>query len=91
MFRIYNNIFKCKRFNETGAQQLLLDVHALKTALLEVPNLGTMTSTPTNFARRVSTEMGKAESLLKVILSPAEGLASTFRYVEYAILCVLNR
>ena len=38
--RFYNNIFRCKRFNDTGAQQLLLDTHALKTLLLELPALG---------------------------------------------------
>ena len=88
--RVYSNIFKCKRFNETGAQQMLLDVHALKTALLEVATLGSMSSTPTSFTRLVTTELGRAESLLKVILSPTEGLAETFRYVGRCMLAPLR-
>jgi hypothetical protein len=38
--RFHANIFRCKRISETGAQQMLLDTHAVKTLLLEVPSLG---------------------------------------------------
>lgn len=77
--RLYANIFRCKRFNETGAQQLLLDIHALKTALLQVPSMGSLNAAPTSYTRLVTREIGKAESLLKVILSPSDGLGDTFR------------
>ncbi|XP_024364577.1 vacuolar protein sorting-associated protein 53 A [Physcomitrium patens] len=77
--RFHNNIFKCKRISETGAQQMLLDTHAVKTLLLEVPSLGGQANTPASYTKYVAREMGKAEHLLKVILSPMEAIADTYR------------
>ncbi|KAG6550389.1 hypothetical protein Mapa_008352 [Marchantia paleacea] len=77
--RFYFNIFKCKRISETGAQQMLLDTHAVKTLLLEVPSLCGQTSPPGSYTKYVTREMGKAEALLKVILSPMEAIADTYR------------
>ncbi|GBG82677.1 hypothetical protein CBR_g35042 [Chara braunii] len=77
--KFYAGIFKCKRISETGAQQMLLDTQAVKTALLELPSLGGQSTVPSNYAKYVSREMGKAEALLKVILSPSETIADTFR------------
>jgi hypothetical protein len=31
------NIYKCKRFVETGAEQLLLDVQSMKAILADMP------------------------------------------------------
>ncbi|XP_024383135.1 vacuolar protein sorting-associated protein 53 A isoform X2 [Physcomitrium patens] len=77
--KFHNNIFKCKRISETGAQQMLLDTHAVKTLLLEVPSLGGQASTPASYTKYVAREMSKAEHLLKVILSPMEAIADTYR------------
>eukprot|EP00898_Chlorokybus_atmophyticus_P008215 jgi/Chlat1/8395/Chrsp80S07907 len=105
--RFYVNIFKCKRISETGAQQMLLDTHAIKTLLMDVPTMGSQASVhvcvdyesvsglvvllaelctlqqgvpvPASYSKYVTREMGKAEALLKVILSPAEGLADTYK------------
>ncbi|CAM6084244.1 unnamed protein product [Calypogeia fissa] len=77
--RFYFNIFKCKRISETGAQQMLLDTHAIKTVLLEVPALCGQTPSPASYTKYVTREMGKAEALLKVILSPMEAIADTYR------------
>eukprot|EP00249_Psilotum_nudum_P021312 c28062_g1_i1 orf=249-2780(+) len=77
--RFYFNIYKCKRISETGAQQMLLDTHAVKTLLLEVPSLGGQGTAPASYTKFVGREMGKAESLLKVILSPVESIADTYR------------
>lgn len=33
-------MYKCKPLNTVGAEQLLLDVHMLKTALLDLPSTG---------------------------------------------------
>ena len=74
-----------KKFSDHGAQQLLLDVHALKTILCELPKAGALGKdekprvVPASYARMVGREMQKVESLVKVILSPQEGLAETFR------------
>ncbi|WOK91709.1 hypothetical protein Cni_G00400 [Canna indica] len=77
--RFYLNIFKCKHISETGAQQMLLDTQAVKTMLLEIPSLGKQTAVATNYSKFVSREMSKAEALLKVILSPIDSVANTYR------------
>ncbi|CAL9129784.1 unnamed protein product [Musa textilis] len=77
--RFYLNIFKCKHISETGAQQMLLDTQAVKTILLEIPSLGKQTAVATSYSKFVSREMSKAEALLKVILSPIDSVANTYR------------
>ncbi|KAL1314132.1 hypothetical protein AAHE18_16G167700 [Arachis hypogaea] len=77
--RFYSNIFKCKQISETGAQQMLLDTQAVKTILLEIPCLGRQTSGAVGYSKFVSREMSKAEALLKVILSPVDSVADTYR------------
>ncbi|XVE57517.1 hypothetical protein DITRI_Ditri04bG0096900 [Diplodiscus trichospermus] len=77
--RFYMNIFKCKQISETGAQQMLLDTQAVKTILLEIPSLGRQTSGAAGYSKFVSREMSKAEALLKVILSPIDSVADTYR------------
>ncbi|XP_057506623.1 LOW QUALITY PROTEIN: vacuolar protein sorting-associated protein 53 A-like [Actinidia eriantha] len=78
--RFYQNIFKCKHISETGAQQMLLDTQAIKTILLDIPSLGRQqTSGAANYSKFVGREMSKAEALLKVILSPVDSVADTYR------------
>lgn len=77
--RFYANIFKCKQISETGAQQMLLDTQAVKTILLDIPSLGRQTSGAAGYSKFVSREMSKAEALLKVILSPIDSVADTYR------------
>ncbi|GFP89751.1 vacuolar protein sorting-associated protein 53 a [Phtheirospermum japonicum] len=74
----YNNIFKCKQISETGAQQMLLDTQAVKTILLDLPSLGKQVSAASGYSKFVSSEMSKAEALLKVILSPVDSVADTY-------------
>eukprot|EP00241_Pyramimonas_parkeae_P017643 CAMPEP_0114299464 /NCGR_PEP_ID=MMETSP0059-20121206/12989_1 /TAXON_ID=36894 /ORGANISM="Pyramimonas parkeae, Strain CCMP726" /LENGTH=843 /DNA_ID=CAMNT_0001421941 /DNA_START=19 /DNA_END=2550 /DNA_ORIENTATION=+ len=78
--KVYQSILKCRRFSEAGAQQLLLDSVAMKQLLLDMPTLGgVLTSVPQSYTKMVNREMGKAEALLRVIMSPVEGLCDTFR------------
>ncbi|KAG2684953.1 hypothetical protein I3843_10G096100 [Carya illinoinensis] len=77
--RFYANIFKCKHISETGAQQMLLDTQAVKTILLDIPSLGRQTTGAASYSKFVSREMSKAEALLKVILSPFDSVADTYR------------
>lgn len=82
------NIFKIKRLNETGAQQLSLDAHQIKSLLATMPTL-TLADDDRNprkakaasriFTRVVTTEMGKVEALLKVLLSPHDKLITSFK------------
>lgn len=76
--RYYANIFKCKRISGTGAQQMLLDTQAIKTLLLELPSLGGQ-AVPSTYSKYVAREVGKGEALLKVLLSPEEAIADTYR------------
>ncbi|KAE8677387.1 Vacuolar protein sorting-associated protein 53 B [Hibiscus syriacus] len=59
--------------------QMLLDTQAVKTILLEIPSLGRQTSGAAGYSKFVSREMSKAEALLKVILSPVDSVADTYR------------
>ena len=77
--RYTQNIFKCRRINETGAQQLLLDTHALKTILLELPSMGGQDGTRSSYGKSVNREMAKAEALLKVVQSPPEHAGAMYK------------
>ncbi|TXG52976.1 hypothetical protein EZV62_022145 [Acer yangbiense] len=77
--RFYANIFKCRHISETGAQQMLLDTQAVKTILLDIPSLGRQTASAASYSKFVTREMSKAEALLKVILSPVDSVADTYR------------
>ncbi|CAA6663358.1 unnamed protein product [Spirodela intermedia] len=85
--RFYLNIFKCKQISETGAQQMLLDTQAVKTIILEIPAMEdssdasclSQTAGAAGYAKFVTREMSKAEALLKVILSPVDSVANTYR------------
>lgn len=40
IIKLVQQLYKCKPLNTVGAEQLLLDVHMLKTALLDLPSTG---------------------------------------------------
>lgn len=62
---------KCRPLSVTGAEQLLLDAHALKTELLGLPNLesSAQRKPPNNYTKLVVKGMNKAEMMLKVVFS----------------------
>nr|VDD00933.1 unnamed protein product [Brassica oleracea] len=74
-----------------SSTQMLLDTQAMKTILLEIPSLARhlflnlklvislQTSTAASYSKFVSHEMSRAEALLKVILSPIDSVADTYR------------
>ncbi|CAI0380651.1 unnamed protein product [Linum tenue] len=63
----------------SSSMQMLLDTQAVKTILLEIPMLGQQMSSAASYSKFVSREMSKAEALLKVILSPVDSVADTYR------------
>ena len=78
-----------QKFSDAGAQQFLLDAHAVRTMLVDLPSMGTGGGGARDsgggggggggaYARLVAREMGAVEALLKIVLSPREGLAETF-------------
>ena len=105
--KLYVAVFKCKRVSETGCQQMLLDVHAVKTLLSSMPTIGAPTTdggggeppAPSlSYTKMIAREMGKVEALVKVLLSPSDGLAETFKAllpvtanaVDFRALCELK-
>ncbi|KAF9910995.1 Vacuolar protein sorting-associated protein 53, partial [Lobosporangium transversale] len=68
------NLTKCKPISEIGAEQMLLDTQAVKSLLLEIPNLGSESSVPVpaSFIKFVTRGLGKIETVLKTAMSPHE-------------------
>lgn len=66
--KFLGSLFRCKSISVTGAEQLLLDTHALKTFLQNMPSVesAVVTKPPTMYTNTVSKGMTKAEMILKV-------------------------
>jgi len=79
--RLISNIYKCRRISEVGAQHLLLDITSLKSVLLNMPVCAAPSGgvVPPRYTKMVNKGVGKAEALLKVILTPPESLVETYR------------
>ncbi|XP_039748041.1 uncharacterized protein LOC120625145 [Pararge aegeria] len=73
--KFIQNIYKCKPISTVGSEQLLLDTHMLKTALLELPSIGSdvKRSAPTTYTKVVIKLMTKAEMILKLVMAPLDG------------------
>lgn len=82
--KFIQNIYKCKPISTVGSEQLLLDTHMLKTALLELPSIGSEVKrqAPTTYTKVVIKLMTKAEMILKLVMAPLdnnlEGFVSQF-------------
>jgi len=83
--RLISSIEKCKRISEIGAQHLLLDVTTLKSALQNLPYMGTPpTGSPPSgvqanmYTKILNIQVTRADILLKLLLSPVELLLDTF-------------
>ncbi|KAH7731207.1 Vps53-likeN-terminal family protein [Aphelenchoides avenae] len=63
-------LFRCKPISVTGAEQLLLDTHSLKTFLLSMPSVESsiVTKPPTMYTNSVTKIMTKAEMILKIVM-----------------------
>ena len=93
-------VYKCKPLSPVGAEQLLLDTHSLKTALLDLPNLvegsarPTARKAPAAFTKIVVKGMTRAEMILKVVMSPADPASFVEQYIrlvqgEYRVVCTI--
>merc|ERR1711981_1367409 len=69
--RLIGNIYRCRRIGEVGAQQMQLDVGTLKQTLLDLPTLGQANATNA-YTKLVTSEVHKAEQLLKLVQTPEE-------------------
>ncbi|KAL3271117.1 hypothetical protein HHI36_021612 [Cryptolaemus montrouzieri] len=72
--KFVQTIYKCKPMNTEGAEQLLLDAHMLKTALLNLPSVGSQVGRqpPAAYTKVVTKGMTKADMILKVVMTPIE-------------------
>jgi hypothetical protein len=81
--RLLSTIYKLKHISEVGAEQLLLDVSALKKLLLNMPNVSMETppAIPSIYIKLVTQRIAKSENLLKILmtpLQPLDGLMDTY-------------
>ncbi|XP_034947406.1 vacuolar protein sorting-associated protein 53 homolog [Chelonus insularis] len=72
--KLVQQLYKCKPLSAVGAEQLLLDVHMLKTALLDLPSTGYQITrkAPATYTKVVVKGMAKAEMILKIVMSTTE-------------------
>uniref|UniRef100_W8B2G8 Vacuolar protein sorting-associated protein 53 homolog n=1 Tax=Ceratitis capitata TaxID=7213 RepID=W8B2G8_CERCA len=75
-----NVLYKCKLTlsdgsnNVLGCEQLLLDTHSLKTALLDLPSIGSSVNrkAPTSYTKVVVKDMTRAEMIIKVVMTQVQ-------------------
>ncbi|CAG8566118.1 2862_t:CDS:10 [Paraglomus occultum] len=81
--QIINNLAKCKPISTYGAEQMLLDIHSLKTTLLTLPMMSSdnIAQQPTTFVKLVNKGIAKIESILKVVLSHDDPEAIVNNYI----------
>ncbi|KRZ43116.1 Vacuolar protein sorting-associated protein 53 -like protein [Trichinella pseudospiralis] len=72
--KFINAILRCRPVSVTGAEQLLLDTHALKTELVNLPVLESAAGRkpPEAFTKLVIKGMTKAEMILKLVMAPVD-------------------
>ncbi|KAI0829823.1 Vps53-like protein [Trametes gibbosa] len=76
-----NSLVKSRPLLETGAEQLLIDLQAIKACLLKIPGEALITS---NYTKSVTKHTTRLEALLKVIVTPvdpAEGFILNYTLV----------
>ncbi|KAJ3194380.1 Vacuolar protein sorting-associated protein 53 [Irineochytrium annulatum] len=86
--KFHATIFKCKPISEVGAEQLLLDTHALKTVLVQWTHAGnpdgdTKQPPPAAYMKILGKGVLKIEQLLKVVLRGHEPISA---FVETYVL-----
>ncbi|KAF9326080.1 Vacuolar protein sorting-associated protein 53 [Podila minutissima] len=84
------NLTRCKPISEIGAEQMLLDTQAVKSLLIDIPNLGLETTAPvpTSFVKFVNRGLGKVETILKTAMSPHEPLEM---FIDHYFLLISDR
>ncbi|CAL4152712.1 unnamed protein product [Meganyctiphanes norvegica] len=68
--KFVQQVYKCRPINSLGCEQLLLDCHALKAILLELPVVGSQVrrEPPQAFVRMVVRGLARAELVLQVVM-----------------------
>ena len=76
------SILELRSIDDVGAEQLLLDVAHIKAILDGLPKQGATDRVPSRYKRIVSKEIGKLERVLKVLLTPRDGIVIASSYLE---------
>eukprot|EP01113_Clastostelium_recurvatum_P029512 TRINITY_DN3560_c0_g1_i5.p1 TRINITY_DN3560_c0_g1~~TRINITY_DN3560_c0_g1_i5.p1 ORF type:complete len:924 (-),score=285.79 TRINITY_DN3560_c0_g1_i5:57-2453(-) len=75
--RLYSTVLRARRYTETTSQQVLLDMMALKEALVRLP-AETNERKAKAFGKLVTREMDRVEGVLKTLASPLESIVPTY-------------
>nr|CAG4643761.1 EOG090X024P [Lepidurus arcticus] len=72
--KLVSSLFKCKPLGVLGAEQLLLDVHMMKSLLLDLPSLESLVrrKPPASYTKVVSKGMTRIELMLKLCIDQSE-------------------
>ena len=76
--KLKESIYMCKFVSEVGAEQLLLDMAHIKGILDALPKQGQGDRVPARYKRIVTKDMSKIERVLKVLLTPKEGVVDSY-------------
>ena len=85
--RFMDCVARCRHVNEMSAQQMLLDLHSLKTLFLKLPIVGQNETDefkyiiPPTYNKFVNRAVEKADSMLKLLGTPVSYLASTIHNI----------
>ncbi|KAK4054690.1 Vacuolar protein sorting-associated protein 53 [Microbotryomycetes sp. JL221] len=81
-------IVRCRPISQTGAEQILLDLQALKTCLLHLVHApGDLAPVPMSYSRYVSRSVTKIETLLKVIMTPEDPAEEFVKHYLLLVPC----
>jgi hypothetical protein len=69
ILRLTQSVIKSRPLKKIGAEQILLDVQAVKACLLDLPEPHTESSSSV-YVKYVTKNTGQLETLVKVILAP---------------------
>eukprot|EP01133_Synstelium_polycarpum_P006171 gene6171-7146_t len=78
ILRITHSIYRCGRISEIGAQGMQLDIATIKQCLLALPEKIKDGSNNQRYIAYITNELGKTESILKVVGCPKESLVETY-------------
>ncbi|KAK4293498.1 hypothetical protein Pmani_033807 [Petrolisthes manimaculis] len=68
--KFVQQVYKCRPINSVGCEQLLLDCHALKAVMLQLPVVASQVrrDPPQTYTRMVARGMARAELVLQVVM-----------------------
>ncbi|CAH7686871.1 GARP complex subunit Vps53 [Phakopsora pachyrhizi] len=81
------SIIRSRPIPAIGAEQMILDLQALKACLLPLPQLDPETPIPSSYTRYLSKSISKLDTLLKVIMTPEDPAEDFVKHYLLLIPC----